>query len=69
MDWKVAIALSEKGTATRKQKVENRDETFIRYKDGSGFKIVAVNGKVDFELSRTVGFKEVDGYDDWQPSK
>lgn len=68
MYWQEAISKSEKGTATRKQKVGNRDETYVRYNDGSCYIMVAENGKVNYGLSREGTIKEIEGHNDWQPS-
>lgn len=68
MKWQEALEQSSKGTATRKQKHGLFDETIIAYRDGSGYKIVALNGKVNYDLSDAVKKEELDLYSDWQPS-
>lgn len=69
MYWQEAIKQSKKGTAIRKQKNGNHDETFVRYDDGSCFKLVAENGKVLYGFSKEIEPKEIEGYDDWKPSE
>lgn len=69
MNWQEAISKSKKGSATRKQKNGKWDETFLRFRDGSGYKLVAENGVVNYRLSTSELPKEkLDGYTDWQPS-
>lgn len=69
MTWYEAIEKSEKGTATRSITCGDRTYTYIRYKDGSCYRLVSVNGVVDYNLSEEAGVGERDGYVDWEPSK
>ena len=69
MDWQKAISESKKGTATRRQKNGNKIETFVRYKDGSGYRLVSENGIVIYRLSGEVQSNKLEGFTDWQPSK
>ncbi len=69
MHWQEAISKSKAGTATRVVKKDSRKETYIRYSDGSGYKLVSENGKVNFDESRIVEDYKLEGFTDWKPSK
>ncbi len=70
MNWQEAINESIKGTATRTLDSKNGIKSvIIRYKDGSGYKLVSNNGKLDSFLCRPAQRFEMDGFDDWGPSE
>jgi len=68
MDWRDAINQSKKGTASRVLKEGDKTLTTIRYRDGSGYRLVAVNGGVVFNLCGEVPQHKMDGFTDWKPS-
>ena len=69
MNWQEAIKESKKGTATRFEEKNGKRYTTIKYIDGSGFLLVGGNMKVDFSNSREATSKELNGFNDWQPSE
>lgn len=70
MNWDEAIKQSKKGTAFRRVETDRYRITFVRYSDGSCFKLVAFKdtGKVNYDLSRPAEKKDIEGYSDWEPS-
>lgn len=65
-----AIEQSEKGTATRIDYPSTGfKETVIAYRDGSGFILVSLMGKVQFDACREAKNNELEGFEDWEPSK
>jgi len=65
-----AIEQSEKGTATRTiYPSTGFKETIIAYKDGTGFVLVSLMGKVQHEACRAAKNSELEGFYHWEPSK
>jgi len=73
MNWKEAVIISKRLTAIRTVFTDGKNKvttSIVAYSDGSGYILVAKNGKVDFELSYEVTEKDflyLDKYDDWEP--
>jgi len=73
MNWKEAILYSKHNTARRTVFTENKDKvttTLLAYSDGSGYILIAKNGKVDFELSHESTEKDIldlEKFEDWEP--
>lgn len=70
MHWQEAIQKSTKGTAFRRTEDTKYRHTFVRYDDGSCYRLTAFkdSGKVDYDKSRDAQLHEIEGYNDWQPS-
>lgn len=68
MNWQEAILKSKKSTATRVEAKNGKQYTIVRYKDGSGYLIDGEKMKTDFSNSRAATSKELNGFNDWQPS-
>ena len=71
MYWQDAIKYSQKGTATRVKMVGYWKYTYVRYSDGSGYRMPSLDGKVDFNRCRNLSktSAEIEGYTDWESSK
>jgi hypothetical protein len=69
MNWEKAIKESPKGTCIREVNNGDFKITTIKYKDGSGYNLVASGGKMDHFLSRPATEFELEGFNDWTPSK
>jgi hypothetical protein len=68
MDWQEAISQSKKGTAMRVKSEGRMQFTYVRYDDGSCFKLVSIDGKMMLRLSGEIPREKIEGYNDWQPS-
>ena len=73
MNWKEAVIVSKRLTARRTVFTDGKNKvttSIVGYSDGSGYILVAKNGKVDFDLSHEAkekDFLDLDKYDDWEP--
>lgn len=68
MTWQEAIKQSPKGTAQKTEQSGLRKYTFIRYDDGSVFRLVSIMDKVMFDLSGPHDTSVFEGMEDWEPT-
>ena len=69
MNWRNAIKLSPRKTASRFEDMgKGFKKVTIKYSDGSGYVLITRDNRVEFDNSREALPKELDGYNDWEPS-